>query len=506
MSPFLILAVGVCIVVGMIIVFRSNAFIALLLAALVVSFMAAFNERLSFEWTLYLQKVFGETAKNDFEWFQCVQRVAHEFGSMAGRVGIVIAMGSIIGKCMMESGAADRIVLSLSRLFGEKRMSGALITSGFVLSIPVFYDSTFYLLVPLARSIYRRVRKNYILFLTTIGAGATISHTLVPPTPGPLTVAGTLDVPIGTMMLIGGLVGACLCPIALLICYFVNWLVPFPEIADMPETEEIISEEERKKRESQLPGFWLAMLPIIIPVLLIASQSFVSMWENARIGEWNEKAKIEVLERGYASARPDLDFPGRSVLQVLGQAEIALALAALVSALVLIRMKSWTLKELNRGLEDTLSNAGFLILITSAGGAFGKMLQIAEIGPAITDLFRTDGHLSGTMMLILAFVISALIKTAQGSSTTAMVTTAGIVAGLQLSSGELGFNLVYIGTAIGLGSIVTGWMNDSGFWLFCRMGGISEQTALKTWTVLLALMGTAGLGIVLILSRILPLS
>ena len=182
MSPLLILAIGVAVVLGMIIVFRINAFVALITAAMVVSLLAP-----------------GEVGSK-------IGRVADAFGRSAGAIGIVIALAAVIGQCMMDSGAADRIVRTFLKVLGEKRAPLALMGSGFVLAVPVFFDTVFYLLVPLARSLYRRTNKNFLLYIMAISAGGAITHTLVPPTPGPLLMASTLGVDIGLMILVGAVI------------------------------------------------------------------------------------------------------------------------------------------------------------------------------------------------------------------------------------------------------------------------------------------------------------
>ncbi|MCA9112064.1 MAG: gluconate permease, partial [Planctomycetaceae bacterium] len=154
----------------MIMVLRINAFIALITAAIVVSLMAP-----------------GETGEK-------ISRVAEGFGTAAGNIGIVIALAAVIGECMMASGAADRIVQFFIRVLGEKRAPWALMLSGFVLAVPVFFDTVFYLLVPLARSLYKKTGKNYLLSLLAIACGGAITHTLVPPTPGPLLMADNLGI------------------------------------------------------------------------------------------------------------------------------------------------------------------------------------------------------------------------------------------------------------------------------------------------------------------------
>ena len=179
MHPTLILLVGMATILGAILLLRLNAFLALIIAAIVVSLLAP-----------------GEPAVK-------IARVADGFGRAAGTIAIVIALAAIVGKAMMDSGAADRIVNAFLALLGEKRGATALCATGYVLSIPVFFDTVFYLLVPLARSMYGRTNRNYLKYLMAIAAGAAATHTLVPPTPGPLAVAGTLGVDLGTMVLVG---------------------------------------------------------------------------------------------------------------------------------------------------------------------------------------------------------------------------------------------------------------------------------------------------------------
>ena len=184
MHPYLIVIIGISAVLGLIIFLRINAFIALISAALLVSFLAPgpVNEKVS--------------------------RVAVAFGENAGKIGLVIGFAAVIGEAMMLSGAADRIVQAFLRLLGAQRASWALMSSGFVLSVPVFFDTVFYLLVPLAKSLYRTTRKNYLLYVCAIAAGGAITHTMVPPTPGPLAMAATLNISVGLMMVVGLLVAA----------------------------------------------------------------------------------------------------------------------------------------------------------------------------------------------------------------------------------------------------------------------------------------------------------
>jgi len=471
LDPLIILLIGLAIVLGMILGFRANAFFALILAAFTISFLVPNPEEQAL-------------------WSYKVQRVLEQFGTVTGRVAVLIVMGAIIGKCMLESRSADRIIITICRLFGEKRVPASLLSAGFVISIPVFYDTTFYLLVPLARSFFRQVRKNYILLLTAIGAGATITHTLVPPTPGPLIVASELKLSIAPVMLTGMLTGLCLVPLALLGCYFVNWYLPKPRIVDQTllEEGEFDTGESLLAREKELPSLFASLAPIILPVVFIASRSI-----------------LETLPL----APPDtLTEICRNLVYVFGDPNIALMCGAFIAAMIMWRQRKFTLGEFHSKIEAALLDAGLIVLITAAGGSFGAMLRAAGVGERVCEIFQTeDGTMSGLTLLLLAFGIASLIKTAQGSSTVAMMTTAGVISAiiLDMTPEMLGFHPAYLATVIGLGSIVTGWMNDSGFWIFCRMGGIHEIDAMKTWSVLLAMIGFTGLGIVIVLTRVIPL-
>jgi H+/gluconate symporter-like permease len=198
----------------------------------------------------------------------------------------------------------------------------------------------------------------------------------------------------------------------------------------------------------------------------------------------------------------------KNCFRLLGDPRFALMIAAVISMTVLFIVRKLSFQELGHRVETAILSAGMIVLITSAGGTFGAMLRAAKIGERIEELFQDETALTGIVLLLLAFIVTATVKTAQGSSTVAMITSSGIFAGILdgPNAVELPFHIAYLAVTIGLGSCVTGWMNDSGFWIFCRMGGIKETDALKTWTVSLVLLGLSGLFAVLVLTQILPLT
>ena len=447
MHPLLILALGMATVLGLIVVARVHAFLALLAAALVVSLAAS-----------------GATG-------EAVTRVAEAFGATAASIGIVIAFAAVIGKAMTDSGAADRIVRSFTGQ-GQDRAAPALTASGAVLSIPVFFDTVFYLLVPLARSAARASGRHYLKYLLAVAGGAVVTHALVPPTPGPLVTAAELGVDLGTMMLVG-LVIALPCTVTVLL--FARWAdqrtpVALPD-ADDPAAGGV---PDAEAPPPTLPGLGASLLPIALPVALITASTIAS-----------------ALERPVA------------LLDALGNPNLALGLATVAALVVYVRQRRPDRREVAASVEEALMSAGVIILITAAGGAFGATLRAAGVGDVLAA-WADDGA-GGFALLLLAFGTASLLKIAQGSSTVAMITTVGLVGGV-VAGADLPFHPVYLATAIASGSLVGSWMNDSGFWIFAKMGGLGEVETLKTWTPLLALVGTVAFVTTVLLALVVPLT
>ncbi len=578
--PLLILLLGIVTVIGMIIVLRVNAFIALITAAMLVSLLSPGS------------------------WAGKIDRVAKAFGDTAAGIGIVIALAAVIGKCLMDSGAADRIVRSFLKLLGEKRAPLALMGSGFVLSMPVFFDTVFYLLVPLARSLWTRTRKNYVLYVTAIATGGAITHTLVPPTPGPLLMAANLGIDVGKMILVGIMIGLPTALVGLLICRVMNRLVDIPmrPYSGQPEPEPL--------EDDELPGLWLSLAPVLLPVILISASTVVRTYADAEhaarlrkgdvtdwpalcrmlssagvadspagrvaellpddakgplaatvaSGQYSDKfkdvmradlnamlvnrklydedaflgvklsagakkllsknrtrlpgAEVERLNRLLLESAFDgqigphfWETPRRkaaNLTALFGNANLALLLSAAIAMVVLVRQRGLTLKQLGKTTEDALMSGGVIILITAAGGAFGGMLQACGVKDSIESLVPTEGGDVGLIMLGLGFGVAVLMKIAQGSGTVSMITTSAMLAAMGVSSSMLGFDVVYLAAAIGAGSLCGSWMNDSGFWIFARMSGLTEVEALKTWTILLTILGASAFGFTLLAARMLP--
>ncbi|MDA2924376.1 GntP family permease [Acidobacteria bacterium AH-259-L09] len=463
------------VVVGGVLLLRLHAFLALLLGALVVSVVTPPGAIEQFA----LEKGMSAIAAKQLSEATIGERVAQGFGRTCGQIGIIIAMASIIGTCLLKSGSADRIVRSTLNLLGERRAPFAFLGSGFLLGIPVFFDTVFYLMIPLGKAMRMRTGKNYLLYVLTIVAGATMAHSLVPPTPGPLFVAHELGVDLGLMILGGCVVGLFTSTLGYFYAHWANrvWEIP------LRESEESLREldELSQREESQLPPIWLSVLPILLPVILIATDT----------GLGSISAGAPTQASGWQGGLIRL-------IITLGDKNIALVLAALIALATLLKMTS--AQETVGAIRTGLMSAGVIILITAAGGAFGGALQQTGIGSSIQRLSTTYQ----VPVIPLAFVLTALIRTAQGSATVAMITAAGIFAGMA-DPVQLGFHPLYLALAVGCGSKPIWWMNDSGFWVVSQMSGMTERESLKTLTPFSVLMGVMGLIVIMIGAALFPL-
>ncbi len=479
MIPFLLLALGLGVVLTSILLFRWHAFTSLLLAAAVVGWLTP--ESSVRQWAESKDMSESETV----EWVSksTSARIAEGFGTVCQKIGILIALASIIGIALVESGAADRLVRTGLGVFGERGAPKVFLGSGFLLGIPVFFDTVFYLLMPLGRALARQTKRNYALYVMTIIGGASMAHSLVPPTPGPLFVAAALNVPLHWMIFGGLAVGIVTSSVGYAFAHWGNnrWEIPLRE--DDADSNTIVSSPVMNEDPIQpwAPPFWAALLPILMPLILIGggtiSKSFLN--RSSAFAEWTA---------------------------FLGDKNIALGISASVACWL------WFLARRKRNLspdspgiaeksQSALAGAGSIILITAAGGAFGSILQQTGIATVLASLLSPG---SG-WILPLAFLVTTMIRSAQGSSTVAMLTVAGIFSGMA-SAETLGFHPVYLALAIGVGSKPFAWMNDSGFWIIGRLSRMTEGETLKTFSVMTSVMAVSGLVAICIFAWLLPLA
>jgi GntP family gluconate:H+ symporter len=489
MGPLSLLSIGVLVVVAAIIALRWHPFIALTAAGLAVAALTPadllYRSKLDAGQRAVLagegmvgipmaapagmEKAHDSALAYAGEWF--VARFTEAFGKGCGDIALVIAMAAIIGQCLLESGGAKRIVDSLMRLCGVRGTPFAFAGSAFTLGIPVFFDTVFYLLMPLGKALRRETGKDYLLYILTIVAGATMAHSLVPPTPGPLTVAGYFgdQVSIGSMMLGGLVVGLITVSAGIAFAYWANqrWEIPFREEAVAAPVS-----GEPSVAAGPLPSLWLSLFPIILPVVLIGGQTVLEAMQ------WEVPA-----------------------IRFLGDKNIALILAAGAAVSLLILSKRSEGGGAKEAVQTALSSGGIIILITAAGSAFGSVLKDTNIAEFISDSIEGKQTL---MLIPIAYLVTALIRSAQGSATVAMITAGGMVGPIATGT-DLSYSALYLALAIGCGSKPISWANDSGFWVIGRMTGMTPLETFKTVSMMMLIMSLVGLAVLMAGAWLVPL-
>ncbi|HEX3728654.1 MAG TPA: hypothetical protein VHV47_02540 [Opitutaceae bacterium] len=456
-DPLGIMAISVVAIVAAIAVLRIHAFFALMIGAALVAVLAAA----------------GHSGPDRFA--AAVEAAAGSFGDTAGKIGLPIALAAVIGISLMESGSADKIVRRMIALFGEGRSAYALAFSGFLLAAPVFIDTVFMLLLPIAKALGVRTGRNYLLYVLAVCAGGVITSGLVPPAPGPLLVAESLKLNLGVAIMAGAALGILPVLGGLACARFFNRRMPIEPRATPGASLESLAQVAARP-ESELPGLGLAIAPVLLPFTLISAASILTL-ANA------------------ADVAPHL----RMLIGFLGDKNIALLLGAAVAVAVHARQKRVAWRQAGKLLGPPLETAAMIILIVSAGGAYGEMIKRAGLGASVRDL--AGGH--AINYVLLGWTLSAVMRAAQGSATVAMVTAVGIVASV---AGPAGFGVspIYVLAAIGFGSKFLSWMNDAGFWVISRVSGLTQGEALRSWTIMSSIMGVLGLIEVLIVSALWP--
>ncbi|MBI4658697.1 MAG: hypothetical protein HY735_07580 [Verrucomicrobia bacterium] len=467
--PFAVLIISLAAIIFMITVLRVHAFLALMLAAVLAGLLA---RKLPGEYGALP----NDPSKERSHWVQAVELATTEFGTTAGKIGLVIGLAAIIGMCLMESGAADKVVRWFLRLSGEKRAGAGIAASSYFLSIPIFFDTFFMLLLPLARAMRVRTGKDYLLYVMAICCGGTVTHSLIAPHPGPLAMAESLKIDLGLTIMVGIAVGIIPTVASWFAIKWINQRLDIP----MRETPGASIEDLKaivEKPESELPSLGWSIAPVILPIFLISLASAFAAVKDLRINS------------------PIL----YTCVEFLGNRNTALIIGAAISMWLLMRQKGFSLAKANELFGPPLETAGVIILITSAGGAFGLMLKNAGVGEAIQT--AVAGH--EVNLILLSWFVAAVIRIAQGSATVAMLTTAAMVYPI-MSAGSLPFHPVYVFMAIGFGAMMLSWMNDSGFWVVGRLSGFTEKETLKTWTVVVSVNSVVGLIACLLLSALFP--
>jgi GntP family gluconate:H+ symporter len=484
--PFVVLIISVAFVIVAITKLRLHAFIALIFAAFLAGFLSEpFKPEV-------LQKLpaGARAAAQDNQWLATVELTMVELGNTAGAITVSIGLAAIIGMALMESGAADKVVRRFLAFFGERRAGAALLWSTYFLSIPIFFDTMFMLMVPLARALRLRTGKDYTLYLLCICAGGVVTHSLTVPHPGPLAMVENLRIDVG-LSLFWGIV--CGIPPCIGGYYVARWInrrltIPLRETSGMPlEGLEGIS----RKGEDELPSFFWSVLPVLLPIFLISLASGFTLMKTSPeiVSTLGGTQMFSAMNRWVA---------------FMGNKNVALMIGTALALWVLARQRRIGAGKVEELIGPPIATAGVIILITSAGGAFGLMLRNAGVGDAIASV--AAGY--DINLIVLSWAVAAVIRIAQGSATVAMLTTSAMV--LPMIDPAAGapppFHPMYIFLAVGFGAFCCSWMNDSGFWVVNRLSGMTETETLRSWTLMLTVLSVFGLILTFVAAKIAPMA
>jgi len=396
-------------------------------------------------------------------------------GNTLGFIAIVVGLGTMLGKMMAESGAAERIATTLIDAFGERYVHWAIMVVAFIVGIPVFFQVGFVLLVPLVFTIARRTGMSLIKIGIPLVAGLSVVHGMLPPHPAAMLAVIAYNADVGRTILYGLLVGLPTASLAGPI--FATWISPRIVLpADNPIARQLEGSSDGSDAPGavlqQSPGFGISLFTVLIPVILM-------------------------LFASAADLTLDSASPIRSALHFVGNPIVALLLALFFSFWSLGRARHFTRGQLMKFCNDCLAPTATILLVIGAGGGFNQVLVQSGVGRAIANM-AIGSHASP---LLLAWGVAALIRVATGSATVAMTTAAGIVAPIALAMPGTHAELLVLAT--GAGSLVLSHVNDAGFWLIKEFFNMTVPQTLKTWTVAETIIGVAGLGFTLLLSLVL---
>ena len=388
------------------------------------------------------------------------------FGGVLGFVGIVLGLGTMLGKMMAESGGADRIARTLIDAFGRERVHWAMMFAAFLVGIPLFFEIGFVLLIPLVFIVARRTGVSLIRIGIPLLAGLSVVHGLVPPHPGPLLAIGVFNADIGKTIFYGLIVGLPTAMIAgPIFGKFISKYVPGEA------SPELMEQLAREPEARELPGFGITLITVLLPVALMLLKTFadVALDEKNIVRQW-------------------MDFIGHPITALLA--------ALLLSLYTFGTARGFTAKQIMKFVDDSLAPTAAIVLIIGAGGGFKQMLVASGVGNAIGQM-ALHAQVSP---ILLAWLVAGLIRIATDSATVATITGAGIVA--PLATMVPGVNRELLVLATGAGSLILSHVNDAGFWLVKQYFNMSVAETFKTWTVMETLISVVAIIFIMLLSMV----
>ena len=444
----LLTAAAVGFLLLLVVVLRLHAFVALLVTSLLVALV-------------------GGIPLNEI-----AALIQSNMGSTLGYIAVVIGLGAMFGEMLQRSGGANAIAEWMVRTCGDHRAPWALALTGLIVSVPVFFDVALVVLLPLTANLARKSGRSLLAYAVPLLAGMAIAHAFIPPTPGPVAVAGLLGADLGWVIVLGFVAGL---PALIVGGIWFGKVAAgrlHVEVPELLRTDDGAEVEDRPSRPQ--PSFAVAAGLVGLPLVLI------------------------LLSTGSAVLLPEESL-WRQILGLLGHPFSALLVATLLAFYLLGIRLGFSPTEVRDMASKGLEPVGLIILVTGAGGVFGKVLFATGVGEALAEWMST----SGLSTVVMGFLIAAAVRVAQGSATVSMVTAAGLMAPLLAASGVTPPQAAAVVIGIASGATVLSHVNDSGFWLVSRYLGMEERETLRVWTVMTTLVGGTGFLMVLLLSEFL---
>ncbi|MCR9132770.1 MAG: GntP family permease [bacterium] len=430
---------GIVVLLVLILRFKIQAFISLLISSILVGLLAGLSPS------------------------EVIATIQEGMGSTLGFVATVVGLGAMFGAILEHSGGAEALARSLIAKFGEDKAPWALMLTGLVVAIPVFFDVAFIILVPIVYALQRKTGKSLLFYAFPLLAGLGAAHVFIPPTPGPVAVADILNADLGWVIVFGIIAGL---PAAIVGGpIFTRFLTKRMQVTAPEPIEE--------KETTSLPSFGLIVFIIGSPIVLIVLNT--------------------LLNSPGMAAYSGLDTV-RAVFQLIGHPFTALIIANLLAWIVLGLKRGSSKETLLDIMTKSMGPAGIIILLTGAGGVFKQMLVNTGAGEMMATFFADKG----LGILFFAYISAILIRVLQGSATVAMITAAGLVAPVLVGMSSIEASLVVI--AIAAGATILSHVNDSGFWLVSKYLGLTEVQTLKSWSVATTLISVTGFLMVLVMS------
>lgn len=398
--------------------------------------------------------------------------IQNGLGGTLGFVATVVGIGGIFGQILEASGGTEAIARTLIRRFGKDKAHWSLVMAGFLIAIPVYFDVGFIILVPVVYALAKDTKRSTLFYAIPLLAGLAVTHTFVPPTPGPVAVADMLGADLGWVILIGSLIGL---PVAILAGpVFGSYISKKIDVAPPKHMMEELN-NGTEQSECSLPSFTAVATIIGMPLMLMVVKSVIEL----------------LIKLGYMQEGIVYDI---SVF--VGHPFTALIIATLMAAYFLGTRRGFTRKQLLDVSAKALAPAGMIILIIGSGGAFKEMLIQSGVGNVLAE------GISATKLppIVLAFIIAAAVRITLGSATVSMITAAGIIGPILEAYTLSEIHMALIVISIASGATILSHVNDSGFWLVGKYLGLTEMQTLRSWTVMETIIALGGFGIALLLS------